>query len=225
MELIAELRDIYYSYPDGTRALNGVSLEIRNGSRLCLTGPNGAGKSTLLFVLASLIFPQAGELRIFGEKVERNNAGSIRKKIALLFQNPDDMLFNRSVLEEVAFGLIARGMEREEALSRAETELKRLGIDNLKDRIPHRLSFGQRRLVSLASVLVLEPTLLLLDEPTSNLDEKNKAKMIERINGFLREKREGNWAVVIATQDKEITEICNERAYMEDGKILYIEGH
>ncbi|NAY89364.1 MAG: ATP-binding cassette domain-containing protein, partial [Desulfurococcales archaeon] len=103
---------------------------------------------------------------------------------------------------------------------KAEEELKKLGLEQLKDRIPHRLSFGQRRLVSLASVLVTEPELLLLDEPTSNLDEENKEKMMKRLHEFISSKSSEEWAVVIATQDKEIEVLCNETYYMKDGKII-----
>ncbi|MFP3268153.1 MAG: ABC transporter ATP-binding protein [Desulfurococcales archaeon] len=220
MEMIATLKDVTYTYPDGTRALNGVSLGLKKESVICLMGPNGSGKSTLLMVLDALIFPQSGEVELFGRRVEKNNAPQLRKKIGLLFQNPDDMLFNPNVLEEVAFGLIVRGIPREKSSEKAEEELKKLGLEQLKDRIPHRLSFGQRRLVSLASVLVTEPELLLLDEPTSNLDEENKEKMMKRLHEFISSKNSEEWAVVIATQDKEIEVLCNETYYMKDGKIV-----
>ncbi|PNV79511.1 MAG: hypothetical protein C0179_07255 [Fervidicoccus sp.] len=106
---IAELKDVYYKYPDGTEALKGISLAVNDREVLCMFGPNGAGKSTVLLMLDALIFPQKGTVRLFGSEVDPKNASELRKKIGLLFQNPDDMLFNPTVLEEVSFGLISRG--------------------------------------------------------------------------------------------------------------------
>ncbi|MGB9725419.1 MAG: energy-coupling factor ABC transporter ATP-binding protein [Fervidicoccaceae archaeon] len=217
---IAELKDVYYKYPDGTEALKGISLAVNDREVLCMFGPNGAGKSTVLLMLDALIFPQKGTVRLFGSEVDPKNASELRKKIGLLFQNPDDMLFNPTVLEEVSFGLISRGMGREEAKRKAEKELSKMGLEKLMERIPHRLSFGQRRLVSLASVIVTEPELLLLDEPTSNLDRENKTKIIARLLEYIEERGEKSWGIVIASQDEELKGICNDIIYIEDGRIL-----
>jgi len=183
--VIAELKEVHYTYPDGTRALSGVSISVESGEVVCLVGPNGAGKSTILMILDAPIFPQKGEVYLFGNRITSKNASLARSRIGLLFQNPDDMLFNPTVIEEVSFSLLSRGLSREEAFRRAERELALLGLESLRDRIPHRLSYGQRRLVSFASVLVTDPDLLLLDEPTSNLDKRNKAAMLSRLKKIL----------------------------------------
>lgn len=217
---IAELKDVYYTYPDGTEALKGVRLWVDKGEIVCLYGSNGAGKSTILLILDALIFPQKGEVILFETNVTPKNAAEIRKRIGLLFQNPDDMLFNPTVLDEVSFGLVSRGINREEAKKKAEDELTRLGLDKFSERIPHRLSFGQRRLVSLASVLVTKPDLLLLDEPTSNLDKENRSKMIFRLHEYVTEKKDKTFGVVIATQDEQLKEICTDIIYIEEGRTI-----
>jgi len=217
--VIAELKEVHYTYPDGTRALSGVSISVEGGEVVCLVGPNGAGKSTILMILDALIFPQKGEVYLFGNRITSKNAPLVRSRIGLLFQNPDDMLFNPTVIEEVSFALLSRGLSREEAVKRAERELALLRLESLRDRIPHRLSYGQRRLISFASVLVTDPDLLLLDEPTSNLDKRNKAAMLSRLKEFFANKK-GEWGAVIATQDEDLEEVCSRTVYIEDGKTI-----
>jgi cobalt/nickel transport system ATP-binding protein len=221
VDLIAKLLNVSYAYPDGTKAVKNVSLELRRGNVICITGPNGSGKSTLLMILAALIFPQEGEVYLFGKKIDKKNASEVRKKIGFLFQNPDDMLFNPSVIEEISFGLIAKGVNREISNNLALEEMKKLKIENLAYKVPHRLSFGQRRLVSLASILVTDPSLLLLDEPTSNLDEKNRELIIERLMEFFGNRKD-DWGAAIATHDNELIYICNEFFYMSEGELSRI---
>lgn len=181
--VIAE--DVHYTYPDGTYALRGISLKVAKGEVIGITGPIGSGKTTLLLLIDALIYPQRGRIIVMGMEVNQRNSKEIRKRVGLVFQEPEDMFFNSSVIEEVAFGLVARGLDREEAMLRAKEELEKWGLSGLEERIPHRLSSGQKKLLSIACVTVTRPELLLLDEPSSNLDEESIAVLKSRIEELI----------------------------------------
>jgi cobalt/nickel transport system ATP-binding protein len=180
-----ELRDLHFAYEAERPVLRGASLCLAAGERLSLLGANGAGKTTLLHAIVGLVTPQAGAVIAFGEaRRHERDFWSVRARVGLLFQDPDDQLFCPTVLEDVAFGPLNLGRSREEARAIAEATLERLGIFELDDRVTHRLSGGEKRLVALATVLAMEPECLLLDEPTLGLDEDAAERLVAVLAGL-----------------------------------------
>ncbi|MFW2586653.1 energy-coupling factor ABC transporter ATP-binding protein [Sagittula sp. SSi028] len=179
MTLLA-LNDICFAYAGQAPVLDGASLSLNAGQRLSITGPNGAGKSTLLRIALGLQQPQSGEVRAFGSP-RRKEADflEVRRRIGLVFQDADDQLFCPTVAEDVAFGPLNLGKSRAEALAIVDRVLADLDLAHLRDRITHKLSGGEKRLVTLATVLAMEPEALLLDEPTNALDTRNEARLLE----------------------------------------------
>jgi cobalt/nickel transport system ATP-binding protein len=179
MTLIA-LDDIHFAYPGHGPVLCGASFSIEAGQRLAITGPNGAGKSTLLHILLGLVRPDSGTVTVL-DKVRRDEADfrDVRRNVGLVFQDADDQLFCPTVAEDVAFGPLNLGKSREEALTIVDRVLDDLSLLHLKDRVTHKLSGGEKRLVTLATVLAMEPQALLLDEPSNALDDKNEARLLE----------------------------------------------
>ncbi|TCP38093.1 energy-coupling factor ABC transporter ATP-binding protein [Rhodovulum marinum] len=175
-----ELADIRFGYPGQALILRGASLALHEGQRLSITGPNGAGKSTLLRIMVGLLRPDAGRVVAFG-KPRRTEAEfhEVRRRAGLVFQDPDDQLFCPTVAEDIAFGPLNLGKTRAEAVAIVDRTLDRLDLMHLRDRITYKLSGGEKRLVTLATVLAMEPEVLLLDEPTNALDEANEARLVE----------------------------------------------
>lgn len=179
MTLLA-LDDIRFAYPGQGPVLEGASLTLAPGQRLSITGPNGAGKSTLLRIALGLQKPTSGRVTAFGQlRREEADFHEVRRRIGLVFQDPDDQLFCPTVAEDVAFGPLNLGRSREEALAVVDRVLGELELMHLRDRITHKLSGGEKRLVTLACVLAMEPEALLLDEPTNALDTRNEARLLE----------------------------------------------
>jgi cobalt/nickel transport system ATP-binding protein len=184
---VLEAKDISYSYPDGTPALNGVSLFLEAGEKTALVGANGSGKTTLLLILSGASIPRSGEIFLRGEDVS-GRASALNKAAGLVFQEPDDQLFMPTVAEDVAFGLVSRGVPARDARAAAVSRLESLGVSRLADRPPHRLSGGEKRMAALAGILVTEPEILILDEPTSGLDpvaRRNIIKTLEKMNSTM----------------------------------------
>lgn len=185
MSALIEAHGIVFAYPGHSHVLNGVDLSLAPGERVCLTGPNGAGKSTLLLILMGLLTPQAGRVIAFGrERREERDFHDVRRLAGFVFQDPDDQLFCPTVAEDVAFGPLNMGKSRAEAGKIVEGVLDRLQLGHLRDRITHKLSGGEKRLVTLAAVLAMEPQVLLLDEPTNGLDEPTCARVTDILNGL-----------------------------------------
>jgi cobalt/nickel transport system ATP-binding protein len=212
---------LVYEYPDGRRALDGVDLTIAPGESTALVGPNGAGKSTLLLHLNGLL---PGRRKLVGRRptpsvwidgLDASREGAaVRRKVGLLFQDPDDQLFSTSVLEDVAFGPLNLGMARDEARRLALDCLVRVGLAEAADRPPHRLSFGERKRVCLAGVLACSPSVLVLDEPTANLDPRGRRRFIELIGSLPATK-------LIATHDLEmVLELCPRTVLLDAGKVV-----
>ncbi|WP_170429468.1 energy-coupling factor ABC transporter ATP-binding protein [Ruegeria arenilitoris] len=179
MTLIS-LEDICFAYPGQAPVLNGANLHLSTGQRLSLTGANGSGKSTLLRITLGLQRPSSGTVTIFGqERTVEADFHDVRRRVGLVFQDPDDQLFCPTVAEDISFGPLNLGKTRDEALSIVNNVLGDLDLMHLKDRITHKLSGGEKRLVTLATVLAMEPEVLLLDEPTNALDTKNEARLLE----------------------------------------------
>jgi len=176
------VRQLAFTYPDGTRALDGIDLEIDSGSSTGIIGSNGAGKSTLVSHLNGWFLPQQGSISIEGIESCKNNSEEIRKQVGLLFQNADDQLFTARVYDDVLFGPVNLGMEPGTAEAEAERLLREFGIWELRDKPPSHLSQGQKRFAALAAVLVMNPAILVMDEPTSDLDPRNRRKLIDLVN-------------------------------------------
>ena len=182
-----EISGLAYAYPDGNQALYGVNLAIIQGERVALLGPNGAGKTTLVLHLNGIIPTMQGQVRVAGEVVDSKNAESIksvRHKVGIVFQDPDDQLFMPTVGQDVAFGPYnagLRGLELERAVNEA---LELVGMSEFIDRPPHHLSFGQRRRVAVATVLAMKPEILVMDEPSSNLDPAARRELAEIITSL-----------------------------------------
>lgn len=213
---LIDVVNLHYAYPDGTEALRGLNLHLHSSQRLALVGANGSGKSTLLLHLAGCLAAPDGVIFLEGQSVGRQT-GKLQSAVGLIFQNPDDQLFMPTVLEDVAFGLVARGMAPEEADQQALEVLKRLEADNLKDRTPHRLSGGEKRTVALAGILVMEPRLVVLDEPSAALDPRARKRAMEELLRL-------DTPFLLATHDLDMAlELCDTAAVVSKG-VIAAEG-
>ncbi|MDQ3958584.1 MAG: energy-coupling factor ABC transporter ATP-binding protein [Actinomycetota bacterium] len=172
-----EVRGLSYDYPDGHPALSRVDLTIAAGERVALLGPNGAGKTTLALHLNGILSPREGSVAIGGLPVDKRNIREIRRRVGIVFQDPDDQLFMTSVRDDVAFGPANLGLHGAALSGRVDRALAATGMSGVAARPPHHLSFGQRRRVALATVLAMEPDVLVLDEPTSNLDPAGRREL------------------------------------------------
>ncbi len=228
------VRDLSYRYPDGRTALLGVDLRIDSGECVALVGPNGAGKSTLLWHLNGLL-PGRGsalhshgdagghraiaraEVRIDGLEVNARNGPEIRRRVGLLFQDPDDQLFSTTVLDDVAFGPLNLGKSRSEAREIALACLSRVDMAEAAGRVPHHLSVGEKKRACLAGVLACEPSVLALDEPTANLDPRGRRRFMHLIQSLPA-------TTLIATHDLEmVLELC-PRSVLLDGGVVIASG-
>jgi cobalt/nickel transport system ATP-binding protein len=182
-----EISGLAYAYPDGNQALYGVNLSINQGERVALLGPNGAGKTTLVLHLNGIIPTMQGQVRVAGELVDSKSAESIksiRHKVGIVFQDPDDQLFMPTVGQDVAFGPYNAGLRGPELEKAVKEALELVGMSEFIDRPPHHLSFGQRRRVAVATVLAMKPEILVMDEPSSNLDPAARRKLAEIITSL-----------------------------------------
>ena len=176
--------DLRYAYPDGTQALDGVSFSIHHGEAVGLVGANGAGKSTLLLQLAGVLLPTSGQARVGDVPVTRGTLPAVRRALGLVFQDPDDQLFMPTVEEDVAFGPANLGLPPEEIERRVVEALERVGALHLRRRPPHRLSGGEKRTAAIAAVLAMSPDILVMDEPSSNLDPAARRRLIGQLRAF-----------------------------------------
>jgi cobalt/nickel transport system ATP-binding protein len=211
-----EIKDLAFAYPDGNQALFGVNLTVGQGERVALLGPNGAGKTTLVMHMNGIHPAAHGEVRVAGQLVDASdkaNLRSIRSKVGIVFQDPDDQLFMPTVGEDVAFGPYNMGVRGEE-LERVVIEaLELVGMTEFKDRPPHHLSFGQRRRVAVATVLAMKPEILVLDEPSSNLDPASRRELADILRSLAI-------TIVMVTHDLPYAlELC-ERAVILSGGII-----
>ena len=182
---ILNLSRIRYGYPGGPMVLNDLDFHLHVGDRIGLVAPNGSGKTTLFHIIMGLLKPLSGIVEAFGEVREAEaDFIEVRRRIGLLFQDADDQLFSPTVLEDVAFGPLNLGKSRNEAVAVARNTLDFLGLNGFEDRVTYKLSGGEKRLVSLATVLAMEPEVLLLDEPSTGLDSSTKDKLIDILNGL-----------------------------------------
>ncbi len=221
-ENVFEVRDVTFRYNEVT-ALNDLTLDVKQNSRVAILGANGSGKSTFLRLLDALYFPGKGTISAFGEKLteeafqDEEFAFRFRRRVAFVFQNPDVQLFNPTVFDEVAFGPLQLRWEKDEIRRRVAETLEMMEISHLKDRSPHRLSGGEKKRVALASVLILDPEVLLLDEPTAALDPKSQGKIID----FLVDWNDERKTVITATHDLDIIEeIADYCLVFQNGRVV-----
>ena len=179
-----EVDGVAYAYPDGHQALYGVSLRIGRGERVALLGPNGAGKTTLVLQCNGVLLPGAGRVTVAGLPVAAGHLREIRRRVGIVFQDPDDQLFMPTVAEDVAFGPANLGLRGADLETRVKAALAAVDMEGHADRPPHHLSFGQRRRVAVATVLAMEPEILILDEPSSNLDPASRRELAEIVLGL-----------------------------------------
>lgn len=208
-----DVRGLSYRYPDGTLALDGISLEVYAGERVALVGLNGAGKSTLLMQLNGIL---RGEGRIFIEGLELGDAtlGRIRARVGFVFQNPDDQLFSPTVRDDVAYGPLYMGLAGIEIDRRVERALAAVGMSEHAERMPHHLSIGQRKRVSLATVLSMDPAILVLDEPSAGLDPKARRELIALLSDMPQ-------SMLVSTHDMRLArDLCERVVIMERGRIV-----
>ncbi|KRV48863.1 cobalt ABC transporter ATP-binding protein [Wenjunlia vitaminophila] len=179
-----EVSGLAFAYPDGHQALFGVDLVVRRGERVALLGPNGAGKTTLVLHLNGILTGGRGQVRVGGVPVDAEHLREVRQRVGIVFQDPDDQLFMPTVRQDVAFGPANCGLDGEELRTRVERALAQVGMAEFADRPPHHLSFGQRRRVAVATVLAMEPEILVLDEPSSNLDPASRRELAEVLDAL-----------------------------------------
>lgn len=209
-----EIKNLNYSYPDGKEALKDINIKIDNNETIAIVGANGAGKSTLIKIIVGIFLTTQGDIIVDGEKVTKKTLSSIRKKVGVVFQNPDDQLFMNKVYDDIAFGPRNYNFTEEEVREKVERVMKNLDIEKLSERSPNNLSGGEKRKVAIATVLSIEPSIILFDEPTSFLDPKGKRMLIETLKNI-------NTTKIIATHDLDmVKDICERVIVLKEGKIM-----
>ena len=208
-----EIHDLWFAYPDGREALRGVDLAVGEGEKVALVGPNGAGKSTLLLLLTGLLQGQ-GTIRVFGEELGEGNLRRLRAQMGLVFQHPDDQLFSPTVLDDVAFGPLYAGLPEEEVRRRTAWALAQVGLEDFGHRLCHHLSMGEKKRAAIATVLSMQPHVLVLDEPTGGLDPRARRRLI----GLLRDL---NQTMLVATHDMRLVAGLLPRAVvLDEGRVV-----
>lgn len=216
-EPIVQTKDVSYSYFDGTQAVQGVDLSIFPGDYIGLIGQNGAGKSTFAKLLVDLLHPQKGEVTFKGQPISDLSRKEIGTCIGYVFQNPDVQFFSRTCFDEVAFGLRLRGESKHEIEKRVKAVLEQLEVDAYLNEHPHFLSRGQRRRIAIATVLVLEPEILILDEPTTGLDTGNATRMLEMVHQL---HQRGHTIILLTHEMSTVLQYCTRLVLMHDGQVI-----
>jgi cobalt/nickel transport system ATP-binding protein len=211
---LINLKGVSFGYPGGQPVLRDLDFSLNSGDRVGIIAPNGSGKTTLFHLIMGLLKPLSGRIEIFGRHVrEENDFTEVRRRIGLLFQDADDQLFSPTVLEDVAFGPLNLGKPKDEAIAIARRTLAFLGLDGFEDRITFKLSGGEKRLVSLATVLAMEPEVLLLDEPGNGLDARTRAALIEILRGL-------DLSYILISHELDFITATTDTVYtMQNGKI------
>ncbi len=211
-EPLIDVRNLRYRYDDGTQALQGIDFRLWPGETVALLGANGSGKTTFVLHLNGL-FEGEGEVRVGGVVVERKTMAQVRRRVGLLFQDPDEQLFMPTVIEDVSFGPLNLGLSAEEALGRAREALAQVGMQAAEDRAPYHLSAGEKRRVALAGVLAMDPDILVLDEPTTYLDPPGQRDLVRRLRALPQAK-------ILVTHDTLFAAALATRAvFFEKGRI------
>ena len=210
---VLAVNDLHFSYPDGHTALNGVSLKLCEGDKVALVGPNGAGKSTLMLHLNGILGGK-GEVEIAGMRLTRDNLPAIRSMVGLVFQNPDDQLFSPTVFEDVAFGPLHMGLPEAEVRSRVDAALEAVRMSSYRDRLSHHLSVGEKKRIAIATVLSMNPSLLVLDEPSAGLDPRARRTLINLL-------RDLPITMLVSTHDMALVrELFPRTVVMDEGRVV-----
>jgi cobalt/nickel transport system ATP-binding protein len=214
---VVEIKDLRYAYPDGTLALNGVTLEVGKGEALGLIGSNGAGKSTLLLHLNGILRGE-GHVRILGTEVTEKNAPQLRSRVGMVFQDPENQLFMPTVYDDVGFGPLHLGRGKAEVDDSVRRALEAVDMLGFIRRTPHHLSIGEKKRIAIATVLSMDPEILMLDEPSSNLDPRHRRDLMELLGRLAMTK-------IIASHDLDfISRTCTCVALLDAGAIIAAGG-
>jgi cobalt/nickel transport system ATP-binding protein len=209
-----QVDDLHHAYPDGRVALRGVDLHVAPGERLAVLGPNGAGKTTLVLHLNGILAPSSGRVTIGDLPVVKANLADVRRRVGIVFQDPDDQLFMPTVHDDVAFGPANVGLRDDALEQRVRAALESVGMEEHAPRPPHHLSFGQRRRVAVATVLAMDPEVLVLDEPTSNLDPAARRELADILAGL-------DLTTLVVTHDLPYAlELCPRAVILHDGRVV-----
>lgn len=216
MRPVIEVHDFHLTYPDGRKALRGVNLTLSEGEKVALVGPNGAGKSTLMLALVGLLKGK-GTIRVFGEDLTDGNARRVRARIGLVFQDPDDQLFSPTVFDDVAYGPLYAGLPEPEIRRRVTRALSQVGLEGFDERLSHHLSEGEKKRAAIATVLAMEPEVLLLDEPSAGLDPRARRRLMEVLRALPQ-------TMLVATHDLELVAELLPRTVVMDGGVVVVDG-
>jgi cobalt/nickel transport system ATP-binding protein len=217
MTNVLSVRDLHFSYHDGHSALRGVSFSMCPGDKVALVGPNGAGKSTLMLHLNGILTGRRGEVTIGDMRLKRDNLPAVRAMVGLVFQNPDDQLFSPTVFEDVAFGPLHMGLLRDEVEQRVASALEAVRMSTYRDRLSHHLSVGEKKRIAIATVLSMEPQILVLDEPSAGLDPRARRTLINLL-------RELPITMLVSTHDMRLVEELFPRTIVMDEGLIVADG-
>ena len=213
-----ETINLSHTYPDGTKAIENINFSVEKGKNIAILGPNGAGKSTLLHHFNGLLMPTSGKVNVLGKEVTKQNLDEIRQKVGLVFQDPDDQLFARTVALDVAFGPTNLKLSKAEIAQRVNWALEVTDLKGLENKSPSNLSGGQKRRASIAGVLAMKPEIMILDEPMSNLDPKTSSKVLKLL---MQLNKELGLTLIIATHDVDLVPLfADEICILNKGQIL-----
>lgn len=209
-----QFSDVHYSYPNGYEALGGVTFRVTHGEKVALLGLNGAGKSTLLLHTNGLLLPSQGEVNVGDVPVRKSTLSLVRQAVGMVFQNPDDQLFMPTVADDVAFGPRNMGLPPDEVDRRVRLAMESVGVADLADRASFELSGGQKRAVAIATVLSMEPDILVMDEPTANLDSGARRRLLNILHSFRH-------TMLVATHDLDMAlELCPRAILLDHGRVV-----
>lgn len=210
---VLQIEDLYFVYPDGHPALQNIFLSLKVGEKVALVGPNGAGKSTLLLHLNGIL-AGTGRITVGGLPLVKENLPTIRAMVGLVFQNPDDQLFSPTVFEDVAFGPLHMGLPEQEVIARVTSALQQVRMEDYRDRLSHHLSMGEKKRIAIATVLCMQPHVLVLDEPSSGLDPRARRGLINLL-------RELPVSMLVSTHDMAlVNELFERMVIMDEGRIV-----
>ena len=212
-----ELKDITFGYSNEKNVFKGLNFVLKEGEKVGIIGPNGSGKTTLLHLIVGILKPVRGEVKIFDKiRKDEKDFKEVREKIGLVFQNPDDQLFSLTVAEDIAFGPLNLGRPRDKIYKIIKDTLAALGLHGFEDRVTYRLSEGEKKLVAIGTVLSMKPQVLLLDEPTTDLDERNRERIIDIIKGL-------SASYIITSHDMDLLQKTTNTIYrLKDSKLNVI---
>ena len=217
MTNVLSVHDLHFSYHDHHPALRGVSFELCEGDKVALVGPNGAGKSTLMLHLNGILTSRRGEVIVGGARLTRDNLPAVRSMVGLVFQNPDDQLFSPTVFEDVAFGPLHMGLPKDEVLARVESALNAVRMSGYRDRLSHHLSVGEKKRIAIATVLSMNPQILVLDEPSAGLDPRARRTLINLL-------RELPITMLVSTHDMRMVQELFPRTIVMDEGLIVADG-